>query len=110
MADSLTYRGDPPYSQGNASSNALDRLVKMGVTDIQAPYRPDPMHPATANVGTGQYFPDTLEEKQAGDKALTAKLGLYVGGIEIDMKSASSSDSDFPSKSGYGNRRETRGL
>jgi len=94
MADSLTYRGKPPYSQGNASDNELDRLVKMGVVDIQAPYRPDPMDPVTAGIGDGQFLPDSYSTRLSADRKLVASEGKTYQdslGDPINMSAANSS-------------------
>lgn len=106
MPDSMTYRGKPPYSQGNTSDNDLDRLVKTGVTDLQQPYRPDPMDAITDGIGDGQFRGQSASAIKAAVQAQATESlagGLYQAlGEPIDMKAASSSAPNDQADKRYG--------
>jgi len=96
MADSLNYRGKPPWSQGRTSDSDKDRLVKTGVVDLQSPYRPDPMDAVTAGYGDGEFTSASSSAIKAanaanGSPSIAGDIFPNQLGDSIDMQAANSS-------------------
>lgn len=98
------YRGRPPYSQGSASDVPIERLGTIGVDDMQAPERPDPMMGITNGIGAGTFLPDSYASRKSQDTRLVAPENkLYQSlGKPIDMADASSNAPDGESAKKYG--------